>query len=99
MSDLEELLSGAELRPNKSNNDEQQRELTYAESHRAAILNEIEKETPYDAEEVLKHFGDDIDNVPQKDGHADIEQIVHCIDTDTRLGISEIKSGDEPQKE
>lgn len=94
MSFAEDILSDIEIRPNKDNNDERQRELTYAESQKAAIRAEIEKALPYTFEDVLKSFGDDISKIPLKDGHADIQSIERFLDTDLQEIVSSIKKED-----
>jgi len=94
MGFTEDILSDVEIRPNKGNNDERQRELTYAESQKAAIRAEIEKALPYTFEDVLKSFGDDINEIPLKDGHADIQAIKRFLDTNLQEIVSSIKKED-----
>ena len=90
MSNLEDLLKGAELRPNKGDNhNEPQRELTYKESHRASILKEL-KDMSFDVNEVLKTFDNDINNIPLKaDGHINAKAIERCLELESELGVSE----------
>ena len=94
MGFTDDILSDVEIRPNKDNNDERQRELTYAESQKAAIRAEIEKALPYTFEEVLKSFGDDISEIPLKDGHADIQAIERFLDTNLQEIVSSIEKED-----